>query len=570
MRSNLLFISLVLIALVQVASAQVVINEISYNPPESGVDSLEYIEILNTGNNTINIEGWYFMAGIEDTLPNIDLAPGEYFVTAGNAQAMMNVFGIVVHEWAGGALANDGELITLVDSGGGVVDSVRFEDSDPWPSEPDGDGPSLELIDSGLDNADASNWQFSGGATGVIINGNEVSGTPGAANSGGGNPGPALTIDLVNFMFNPNIAVVQVGDVVRWVNNEGHAHNVNGQQSTFPGNPESFTSGAPAGGPWQFEFQFLIPGTYQYRCDPHAGMGMTGTIYVYDPLIYNDFPLEVLRLNNENGSALFDGVPTTINGVVHGVNFQPDAYSFYIINESNVGINVFSFDSGAYVVAEGDELSVSGTIDQFNGLLEIIPDTIELLNSGNTRNDPRNVTEITEEDESSYIYTDLLEVDSVSNISSSGYTIYTTHDSGNKLLVRVDSDANIPIQPEEIMTGAWLQVFGIGSQFDNSFPFTEGYQLLALEVFDIVDGVQLLDKNAIALTPNPAADIIQLSSDVTISEIQIFSLDGRSVYNEVINHSSARIQIGRLTSGLHIIKAITDEGIWTSMLSVVK
>ena len=228
---------------------QVVINEISYNPPETNTDSLEFLEIFNAGNAMVNIGGWYFLEGIEDTFPDIDLQPGDYYVIALKAQAMLNVYGIVVDEWDGGALNNGGELLALADAQGNVVDSVRFEDSDPWPSEPDGNGPSLELVDSALDNNDGANWQYSGAGTGVVINGFEVSGTPGAENSSGGTPGPDLIIELANFAFNPNVAVIEVGSLIRWVNNEGHAHNVNGQQSAYPGNPESFFSGAPASGP---------------------------------------------------------------------------------------------------------------------------------------------------------------------------------------------------------------------------------------------------------------------------------------------------------------------------------
>ncbi|HSF89594.1 MAG TPA: lamin tail domain-containing protein [Saprospiraceae bacterium] len=551
--------------------SQVVINEISYNPPETNTDSLEFLEIFNAGNAMVNIGGWYFLEGIEDTFPDIDLQPGDYYVIAFNAQAMLNVYGIVVDEWESGALSNGGELISLADALGNVVDSVRFDDSDPWPTEPDGNGPTLELIDSALDNNDGANWQFSGAGTGVIINGFEVSGTPGAENSSGGTQGPDLIIELANFAFNPNVAVIEVGSVIRWVNNEGHAHNVNGQQSAFPGNPESFFSGAPASGPWQYEFMFLIPGTYQYKCDPHAAQGMTGTIYVYDPNIYNDFTLEQLRLVNSNGSALFDGVPTTITGVVHGVNFQPDAYSFYIIDANNVGINVFSFDAGTYVVTEGDELRVSGVIDQFNGLLEIIPDTIELISSGNVLNTPRQVTALTEEDESSYVWLDELLIDSVSNISAGGFTIYTTHDLGSKIQVRVDVDANTGTTPEDFPQGGWLYVWaGIGTQFDNNSPFTSGYQVLALDLDLFVDGIQLVEKDRIAMQPNPAIDAVHFQSDLTINQIEIYSIEGKQLLRKQINGANSEVDIHLLPAGIHMVKAVTDQGIWTSLISIVK
>jgi hypothetical protein len=76
------------------ANAQVVINEISYNPPEAGNDSLEYIEIYNVGESIVNLDGWHFTKGIVDTFPNVVLGAGEYFVTAISENAMASVFGV--------------------------------------------------------------------------------------------------------------------------------------------------------------------------------------------------------------------------------------------------------------------------------------------------------------------------------------------------------------------------------------------------------------------------------------------------------------------------------------------
>jgi plastocyanin len=551
-------------------TAQVVINEISYNSPESGNDSLEYVEILNAGNAMINIGGWYFSSGIEDTFPDVDLHPGEYFVTALSASAMLNVFGVTAHQWVGGALNNGGELLTLVDNGGGIVDSVRYDDADPWPVEPDGNGPSLELVDSALDNNDGANWQFSGTGTGMIINGFEVKGTPGAENSGGGTPGPAVTIEVAHFEFTPKHVVVETGETVRWVNQEATAHNINGNQSFYPNNPESFGSGAPAPGIWEYNYIPLTAGLYNYHCDPHLASGMVGTVSAYDPLNYTDFPLTHLRLTNEGGSALFDGVPTTVTGVVHGVNFQPTGYSFFIMDENNVGINVFSFDPGTYVVKEGDNFKVFGTIDQFNGLLEIIPDQIEVMSDANTLNTPRLVSEITEADESSYLVSELLKVDSVGSISAAGFNVYTTNTLGEPLLIRVDTDANIGFGPDELFPGAWINVTGIGTQFDNSFPFTSGYQMLALEINILIDGLPILDQTAIKLNPNPASNIIRLSSELIMDNVEVYTMEGKLLVAESVHATQTEIDINTLPVGLHLVKAITADGIWTSLVSVIR
>ena len=78
--------------------------------------------------------------------------------------------------------------------------------------------------------------------------------------------------------FSPSNLTITVGDDVTWINTAGN-HNVNGTQVTYPANPDYFGNGvAPA--PWTLQHTFTIPGTYNYRCDPHVGIGMIGTIVV--------------------------------------------------------------------------------------------------------------------------------------------------------------------------------------------------------------------------------------------------------------------------------------------------
>ena len=98
------------------------------------------------------------------------------------------------------------------------------------------------------------------------------------------------TVDVGGFsdVYIPsNLPAVQVGDTVIW-NNIGGYHNVNGTQTTYPNNPESFgydmsswftMVGNPTSS-WIFTHVFTIAGTYTYQCDPHVGMGMIGTIIV--------------------------------------------------------------------------------------------------------------------------------------------------------------------------------------------------------------------------------------------------------------------------------------------------
>ena len=77
-----------------------------------------------------------------------------------------------------GNLSNGGETITLKDAGAVVIDTVTYGEVDPWPTTPDGIGPSLELIDPTLDNNDSLNWAASTAVAGhTVRSANSVAGT---------------------------------------------------------------------------------------------------------------------------------------------------------------------------------------------------------------------------------------------------------------------------------------------------------------------------------------------------------------------------------------------------------
>ena len=162
--------------------AQIVITEIMYNPPESGVDSLEFIEVLNNSNASVNMTEWTLEFGtFSFTIPTLNLGAGQYQIFSVNAVAFQNNFGKASIQWANGALSNNGTSIRLKNTAGVLIDSLTFDDAAPWPTEPDGFGPSLVLCDPNSDNTQAASWKAATTPTGVIIGGVEVLANPGAA-----------------------------------------------------------------------------------------------------------------------------------------------------------------------------------------------------------------------------------------------------------------------------------------------------------------------------------------------------------------------------------------------------
>ena len=90
----------------------------------------------------------------------------------------------------------------------------------------------------------------------------------------------AHNVAVTSNVFTPSQLTINVGDKVIWTNTQG-SHNVNGTKATFASKPESFGNAVSSG--WTYEYTFNTAGTYDYQCDPHVGMGMTGKIIVNPP-----------------------------------------------------------------------------------------------------------------------------------------------------------------------------------------------------------------------------------------------------------------------------------------------
>ncbi|MHC4417534.1 MAG: lamin tail domain-containing protein [Planctomycetota bacterium] len=173
----------------------IVINEIMYNP-QSGNQNEEYVELYNITAADVNLfddqaNPWKFTDGITFTFPadsNIPAYglmlvakdPATFTSTYGTMPAGVQVLGPY-----GGRLSNGGEKVEIgkfgdLDQYGSPcyirIDRVNYSDGshpencpggvDLWPTEPDGNGPSLTRIDPNLYGNDPTNWQAAASSPG--------------------------------------------------------------------------------------------------------------------------------------------------------------------------------------------------------------------------------------------------------------------------------------------------------------------------------------------------------------------------------------------------------------------
>ena len=165
-----------------------VVSEFNYRPYEpvaanevlvsTDRDDYEFVELLNVGEQTLDLGGVAFELGVTFVFPEqTELLPGARILVVSNPTAYLARYGsppagtVIAGEYAG-HLSNDGETLRLTGAGG-TIREFTYNDQPPWPEAADGDGPSLVLIAPGSlpDHNVAANWRAStldGGSPGGV------------------------------------------------------------------------------------------------------------------------------------------------------------------------------------------------------------------------------------------------------------------------------------------------------------------------------------------------------------------------------------------------------------------
>lgn len=208
------------------------IAEVMYNPtvPAGSAyvsEDFEFIELVNTGTQAINLTGVQFTEGITFAFPaGTLLAAGGRAVVARNLAAFAEKYGSSAGVFGPytGVLSDNGETVTLADGVGTTI--VSFDYKDGWYAISDGTNPDtpLDATDGGYslvvrDPAGASNSLLSTGAGWRPSN--LPQGAPGYADPGI-NPGAVVINEVLANASGP------LGDWIELKNTTGQAIDVSG------------------------------------------------------------------------------------------------------------------------------------------------------------------------------------------------------------------------------------------------------------------------------------------------------------------------------------------------------
>ena len=182
------------------------VTELMYHPASGSetnfsASDFEFIELLNTSDETIGLAGTEFTQGIYFDFTDGDVStldPGEYAVLVSNYEAFTNRYTNwaninIAGEYHGkffistGSLDNGGEELALVDGLGNTILDFEYND---WYEITDGEGYSLTLIDPTAETntwGDSSSWRASA----------YTNGTPGEAPVDFPSPGDVLINEVL-------------------------------------------------------------------------------------------------------------------------------------------------------------------------------------------------------------------------------------------------------------------------------------------------------------------------------------------------------------------------------------
>ncbi|SDR02569.1 5'-nucleotidase C-terminal domain-containing protein [Virgibacillus salinus] len=182
---------------------------------------------------------------------------------------------------------------------------------------------------------------------------------------------------------------------------------------------------------------------------------------------------------------LSDGTAVTVEGIVTVNNnaiSNGAQFSTYIQDETG-GINLFAFEQGEIPdLAKGDRVRVSGELDSYNGLKEVIPTSIEVVESGQELPQAQSVTladlqdsSVAESYEGELVQLTGFINDIPDSPAGGGYNVSLIDSDFNGTTLRVMENA---LDMSLVEEDRWYNVTAIVSQYN-------AYQLIPTEQADI-------------------------------------------------------------------------------------
>jgi hypothetical protein len=133
---------------------------------------------------------------------------------------------------------------------------------------------------------------------------------------------------------------------------------------------------------------------------------------------------------------------------------------------------------------------------------------------------------------------------------------------GTTYQVRIPANSDFAGKPAPFTS---FLLTGIGGQFDNMTPYTEGYQIVPRRYADlslVLSAAEPAFAKAVALYPNPTADQLTLRVDGAGrgAQVEIMNALGQVVSRSVAASEFTSLNVASLHAGVYAVRLTTKEG----------
>jgi hypothetical protein len=300
-----------------------------------------------------------------------------------------------------------------------------------------------------------------------------------------------------------------------------------------------------------------VASLYQFKFDDLSRSGSTiflDNVYFWKNPSYTVSTIADVIMLDADLSATNKDELYELTGVVYGVDLDGNEGLSFTIIDATAGINIFNFnDVSAYVVTEGDEITVRGKIDFYRGLLELVADSIKVNSSGNVLKDAVVVTALNESTESNLISLEKVWLADTTTVWPYG-NVLLTNESQDTFTMRIDNSLTDVVGT--VVMYDTMNIIGIGGQFDATAPFNEGYQIFPRYLADIVewkDPISISELRVQAkVYPNPTNGNLTVIGVDKWNSYEVYSLLGVKVSEGALTNNN--LNVSSLSEGSYILK----------------
>jgi len=196
--------------------------------------------------------------------------------------------------------------------------------------------------------------------------------------------------------------------------------------------------------------------------------------------ILTGFQTNVNLISDDIAAARLQGVGATVT--ITGVVTNGDELGLIRYIEDSTG-GLALYDSALAGVVRGEEITVSGVLVDYNGLLEMAPVSTSITNNSGNSLTPQLITpiQIGEDTESELVQINNVIFNNGGSLFSEGTHDFTANNESGKVYIKAGNPLENSLIPVGIVT-----LVGISSQHTFSIPANDGYQIVPRDLADII------------------------------------------------------------------------------------